>query len=144
VIRNINQEMRDNDFMLTTSIAYGSFTYRNRIEFPGIEKNPVYGNAYVSAVYDNEEGRPRLEPLQCRIVKENFPISENQLSSTNNAILRLIKPRGNDAKHYYFYWMVDEVRDINAFETMYQDTYELKYAGMLKVAKAFAPLNRHH
>ena len=45
VVKEINKKMLEHDFMLTTSIAYGHFKYQERIEFEGIEKNPVYGNA---------------------------------------------------------------------------------------------------
>ena len=51
VVRELNRKMLDDDFMLTTNIAYGHFKYQERIEFEGIEKNPIYGNAYVSAFF---------------------------------------------------------------------------------------------
>lgn len=137
-IKKVNRLMRENDIMLTTSISYGPFAYHNRIEFPGIEKNPVYGNAYVSAVYDNEEGRPKLDPLQCRVVKEGLPISSDDFQLDNSYIFRLLKERTNDPRHYYFYWMVDEEEEIAQFEELYTDSYELKYSGMLKAAKAFS------
>src|SRR3990167_7349981 len=73
VIKTINQRMLENKIMLTTSIAYGNFKYQGRIEFPGIEKSPVYGNAYISAYSDNKDEIPKIQPGQCRIVKENIP-----------------------------------------------------------------------
>jgi len=137
VIREINLKMTEQGFMLKSSVAYGRFTYKNRIEFSGIEKNPIYGNAYLSAVIDNEETRPKIEPTQCRIVKKNLPLNPNQLG-VNNPITELISERKNDNKHYYFYWMVDEATKINAFEKLFQDAYQLKYSGMLIAAKTFA------
>ena len=38
VVKELNKKMLDDDFMLTTSIAYGHFKYQERIEFEGIEK----------------------------------------------------------------------------------------------------------
>ena len=67
-IKQINYDMLKYDFMLITSIAYGQFKYQNRIEFLGIDKNPLYGNAYVSAYLDTERGNPRIQPGQCRII----------------------------------------------------------------------------
>jgi hypothetical protein len=142
VIKEINKDMRDNDFMLTTSIAYGPFAYKNKIEFPGIEKNPLYGNAYVSAVYDNEDARPKLDPLQCRIVADNFPLNLEQLHTNPSPLLKLIRRRQNDLQHYYFYWMVNVEEDIESFERIYQDSYNLKYSGMLNAAKKFGYNNR--
>jgi hypothetical protein len=74
VIKEINKDMAMQDFMLTSSIAYGAFKYKSKIEFTGIEKNPIYGNAYLSSVIDTEETIPKIEPTQFRIVKENLPL----------------------------------------------------------------------
>jgi len=137
IIKRINARMRENDFMLTTSIAYGKFRYQERIEFEGIEKNPIYGNAYVSAFLDNENGKPEIQPGQCRIVRENLPSNITQAIEQNqdNDIFRMIRKRGRDNKHFYYYWMVNDPVEIETFEQDYKDAYNLKYAGMLKALK---------
>lgn len=135
--KKINKKMLEHDFMLTTSIAYGHFRYQERIEFEGIEKNLVYGNAYVSAFLDNENGKPKIQPGQCRIVKENLPQDVLRVIENNNnsEILCMISKRNNDDNHFYFYWMVEESSEIETFEKEYNDTYNLKYAEMLKALK---------
>jgi len=137
VIKNINKRMREKDFMLTSSIAYGKFKYQGRIEFPGIEKNLIYGNAYVSAFLDNENGKPKIQPGQCRITRKNLPDDIIQVIEQNQDIdiFRMLKKRGNDNKHYYYYWMFDDPSKIERFEQNYKDAYNLKYAGMLKTIK---------
>jgi len=132
-VERINREMLNNDFMLTTSIAYGRFSYHGRFEFTGIEKNPIYGDAYVHAFLDNENGSPKIQPGQCRIIKRNLPpFYDNLLSHSHSSLLRRMKDSG---KHYQFYWMVNNELDIEDFEKQYNDAYELKYAGMLKALK---------
>jgi len=137
MIKRINERMKENDFMLTTSIAYGKFTYREKIEFEGIEKNPIYGNAYVSAFLDNKNGKPKIRPGQCRIVKENLPedIIRSIEHRQDNDIFRMIRQRNGDNKHYYYYWMVNNPSKIDRFEQNYKDAYNLKYAGILKALK---------
>ncbi len=137
MIKRINEIMRKNDFMLTTSIAYGKFKYQERIKFEGIEKNPIYGNAYVSAFIDNENGKPKIQPGQCRIVRENLPSDITQAieQNQNNDIFGMIRKRGSDNKHFYYYWMVNKLVEIKRFEQDYKDAYNLKYAGMLKALK---------
>ncbi|MFC1927909.1 hypothetical protein ACFLW7_04970 [Chloroflexota bacterium] len=137
ILKRINEGMRGSDFMLTTSIAYGEFRYQERIEFGGIEKNPIYGNAYVSALLDNENGKPRIQPGQCRIVEKNLPseIARSIEQSQNNHIFRMIKRREGDNRHYYYYWMVDHSHEVERFEQNYKDAYTLKYAGMLRALK---------
>ena len=137
MIKRINERMRENDFMLTTSIAYGKFRYQERIEFEGIEKNPIYGNAYVSAFLDNENGKPKIQPGQCRIVKENLPndITRTIEQSQDDEIFRMIRNRQSDNKHYYYYWMINNSIEIKRFEQRYKDACNLKYKRILKVLK---------
>jgi hypothetical protein len=45
VVEKINRAVLASEVMLTTSTAHGAFSYHNRLEFPGIEKNPIFGNA---------------------------------------------------------------------------------------------------
>lgn len=144
MIKRINKRMRESDFMLTTSIAYGKFRYQERIEFEGIEKNPIYGNAYVSAFLDNESGKPKMQPGQCRIVKKNLPndVTVTLQQNQDNDVFRMIRERDGNNKHYYYYWMVNEPSEIKRFEQGYKDAYNLKYAGILKALKGDRP-ERH-
>jgi len=128
VVCKLNQQVLHNDIMLTTSIAWGEFSYHNRIEFPGINKQPIYGNAYVSAFLDIEKGVPRIQPEQCRIIKHGIPM-EIFSTVTQQAHIE------NAKAHCYYYWMVKESENITEFKSGYQDSYNLKYAGMLNAIK---------
>jgi hypothetical protein len=127
-VEQINKEMLSENYMLTTSIAYGHFNYQGKIEFQGIEKNPIYGEAYVKAFLDNETGTPRLQPGQCRVCKESLP--EIDLNQFN----KLIEKRPN-SKHYNYYWNVTTELQIKDFEKQYKNSYSLKYSGMLNALK---------
>ncbi|MCT7618380.1 hypothetical protein N5U05_11585 [Aliarcobacter butzleri] len=125
VVKNINKSLIIDDIMTTTSISYGHFSYHNRIEFNGISKNPIYGDAYVTAFLDNENGTPKLEPGQCRIVfNNNEDIEEYNISLLKKTI-----------KHYYYYWMLEDEQDIENFKKDYTNSYKLKYTGMLSALK---------
>lgn len=136
-IKQINIKMRDSDYMVTTSIAYGRFRYQQRIEFEGINKNQIYGNAYVTAFLDNEKGKPRIQPGQCRIISKNLPASIADVieRSENNDFFKMIRKRGSDNEHYYYYWMINNPVEIKRFEQNYRNSYNSKYAGMLKALK---------
>ncbi|MEZ4801226.1 MAG: hypothetical protein R2797_00530 [Gelidibacter sp.] len=126
VIKKINRKMVKKNYMLTTSIAYGFFNYQGKIEFDGIGKSPIYGGAYVQAFLDNENGKPKLQPGQCRICKDNLPDMDiNELG--------LITEIGRN--HYQYYWNLDSNEQIDSFEKVYNDSYSLKYSGMLKALK---------
>lgn len=131
-IKSINKTMLRHNYMLTTSIAYGVFDYQDKLEFEGIEKNPIYGNAYVKAFLDNEKGSPKIQPGQCRLVNGNLPFEID----LENPSYHLLKAKAGDRKHLYFYWNVDDHNEIEDFERQYTDTYQLKYSGMLKALKS--------
>jgi len=128
-VERINKRMLSENYMLTTSIAYGHFNYQGKIEFQGIEKNPIYGGAYVRAFLDNETGKPKLQPGQCRICKEDLPTIDL------NKFERLIEKNPN-SKHYSFYWNVNSEEEIANFERKYKNSYSLKYSGMLNALKS--------
>lgn len=147
VIKRINERMKDNNFILTASIAYGEFKYQRRIEFPGIGKSPIYGNAYVLAFSDNENGKPRIKAGQCRIVKEKLPTEIEKVLENNynqDKILQMVTKRNGDNNHYYYYWMIDspdEIKkdEIKKFEQRYRNAQkgkgDLKYTEILGVLK---------
>lgn len=130
-IKLINEKMLRYNYMLTTSIAFGVFDYHGKLEFEGIEKNPIYGNAYVKAFLDNETGTPRIQPGQCRVVMENLPDDINLADPS----FQFLKQRENDIKHKYFYWNIQNVEEIEPFERQYNNAYKLKFAGMLQALK---------
>ena len=124
VVQCLNRTLLLNEIMLTITLARGEFSYHKRIEFPGITKQPVYGNAYVAAYLDNEMGKPKLEPGQCRVLDNNVPAG----FFTSIAMRDLLVA---ERSHHYFYWMVDQPADITKFIRRYRDSYNRKYAGML-------------
>lgn len=125
VVKQLNRSLLAHDLMLTTSIARGHFKYHNRIEFPGINKQPIFGNAYLAAFLDNEGGKPRIQPGQCRILAPTGNIPQIAQSPFLE----------RTANHYYFYWSVERPNDIPQFKQRYQDSYNRKYSGMLSALR---------
>lgn len=127
VVKAINRALLQENVMLTTSIAWGHFSYYERIEFPGIEKNPVYGNGYLSAFMDNELGKPKLQPGECRIVKKTLDVLPQVPQKEY-----LQESKG----HYQYFWNVDSPERIADVQRLYRDSYSLKYAGMLAALRS--------
>ncbi|MCU0592723.1 MAG: hypothetical protein MUC57_14780 [Desulfobacterales bacterium] len=103
VLAVIHRDVFESAFSLTTSIAFGDFTYRGKVEFEGLEKNAIHGHAYLSAFKDNESQTRKLYPNECRILKAGLPpaISMDQMQTLDVARGRI---RDED-KHFYFEWM---------------------------------------
>ena len=137
VVESLNRRMLQDEFMLTTAIAYGFFTYESRREFVGIDKNLMLGAPYVEAFLENEAGHPKLEPGQCRIIVDHLPINMPPIgTNSHDSIFRRLRPKG--LKHLYFYWMRQRPEEIDDFEARYRDAYNLKYSGMLRALRGTA------
>lgn len=142
VVQTINQRMLASNFMLTTSITYGFFKYKDRIDLEVIKKNALWGGAYMEAYRDNSTSLPKLAPGQCRIVKEGLP--EEVLSYINRPpendppppkdVLRLIKTF-KSKKHYYYWWMANQTEQLQSYESTYNKLDELMYWGLLQKLK---------
>jgi hypothetical protein len=112
--------------LLTEILVYFSIEI-----YKGIDKNPIYGNAYVKAFLDNEKGRPKIQPGQCRVLTENLP---DDITYTH-LDFQLLKQRGSNKKHLYFYWNLQSEGYIEDFEREYNNSYKLKYQGMLEALR---------
>lgn len=148
VLNSLNSKMLEAEIMLTTSIAYGHFVYEQRKELLNMEKNMLYGLGYLAAFLDNENGKPKIEPGQCRIVLDNLrqPIKGNLIDiamrrknidnfNADDQVLSLLKDRTGDQDHLYYYWNVEYRGQIEQFEKQYTDAYQLKYKGFLSALK---------
>ncbi len=128
-IKHINRRMLAHDIMLTTSICYGHFSYTSKLEFQGIDKNPIYGDAYLNAYLDNANGKPKIEPGQCRILLQGM--EEDQITQLMNN--QFLQRRGHS--HLYYYWNLNNTRHVQAFESRYKDSYNRKFLGMIEALK---------
>ena len=104
--------------MLSTSIAYGNFTYEPRVEFQGIAKHLIFGDAYLNAFLDNEAGKPKLEPGFCRIVVPSLPEEASRRLSSSAFLTRRLRKEKDE--NLYFYWMVQSAREIETFRKRYK------------------------
>jgi len=131
IIEKLNRKMLENDLMLTTSVCFGYLNYEGKFEISGTEKNQIFGDAYVEAFLDNEVGKPKIKPGECRLLIKNLPDGIADSFLTNAELNRLIK-KGN---HFYFYWMVNTVNEIDEFMKRYNDSYNLQFRGMIEALK---------
>lgn len=104
VLEALHRDVFESAFALTTSIAFGSFTYRGKIEFDGLEKNALHGHAYVEAFRDNENDRLKLYPNECRILKSTLPESMTKARIEQEIDIARGRIR-EEEKHLYFEWM---------------------------------------
>ncbi|MDD2904961.1 MAG: hypothetical protein WBK95_10390 [Sulfurimonas sp.] len=106
-IKKINEKMLEKNYLLTTSIAYGEFEYRNKIELENMTKNSFQGYAYLDAYLDSEDkGIHKLKAGECRV-----------LISDDLGTINLGNPNiKKTSKHFYYYWMLQENQTIAGYE----------------------------
>ena len=103
VLQEIHRRTFENAIQLTSSIAWGEFSYHERIEFPGIRKDPIFGNGYISAYMDNEIGQPKLYPSECRVVRKNLPQTVTDFCAARVGTVAQQMRVTRD--HFYYEWM---------------------------------------
>jgi len=144
-IQRINQRLIDSGpesgepIMTTCSIAYGNFKYEDRIELYEVSKNYFLGHGYVNAFLDNESKTPRIQPGQCRLLKQDLDLPDNFPINAPRP-LSLLEPTD---EYYYFHWMLPNLESLRQFKKDYEDTYQLKYAGMIKVLQKYSSRTRN-
>lgn len=103
VVEQVHRQTFQKAIQLTTSIAWGEFTYHDRIEFPGILKGAIYGNAYVSAYLDNEKDGPKLWPSECRLKQACLP--QNVIDFCRSRRGSVASRMRETQHHFYYEWM---------------------------------------
>lgn len=98
VVSEIHRRCFRETVQLSSSIAWGEFIYHGRIEFMGIEKNPIYGGAYISAYLDNSSQECKIYANDCRIIKDGLPEEITEYCQHDRKIRE-------EESHFYFEWM---------------------------------------
>ena len=139
VVKELNIKMLKEDVMLKTSVAFGHFKYERRIEFTGIRKDSVFGNAYLRAYLDSEKDEPKMEPGECRIVIESLPDSLKRYfdeeRNEEDAVLRMVRRKSDGGSHLYYYWMLDDPSQIGSFNEEFSEILDCKFKGILELLK---------
>ncbi len=118
-------EMKKNNIRLKTSIAFGDFNFVETANHEFIEKNLIYGEAYIRAYKDNSA---KFDPGLCRIViDKKFPSDLKKIIDNNNHFNDLISFIKKIENKYYFFWNCKNVRDISIFWEKFQNAKKVGY-----------------
>jgi len=149
VIKSINIKMIERNHLTTCSIAFGWFQYENRISNQDVRKNPIYGQGYVNAFYDNEYGL-KMRPGDCRILTKGFPLFPRDQDDgrspiappdEDNVIRRVGLSKSVDGDYYHYYWMLDSIDDIETYLSEYRRIEQEKYENIKQLIKQRLEVN---
>ena len=126
IIAAINRDLINpqvNPQIITTcAINHGQFKYINRGQDMHTEKNFFYGEAYVKAYLGNEELRKL--PGHSRIFKKILDIPAGLCKIFPFNVI------SKKADYYDFYWMLDDLQCLKAFEDKYAGLSQERYRQM--------------
>lgn len=124
IVKILNLQMLEDNIMLTSSIAYGEFSYKRLTEHLNIEKMPIYGDGYLNAYINAEVSKPKLRPGECRIaiktLDNNYYSLFEELELCELREFTIIDDDTEEEKTYkylYYYWMVEDKSMIRDFQT---------------------------
>jgi hypothetical protein len=121
-VEALNRRLFAHEIKTTTSIAFGFFRYNPLNEYEGLEKNYIFGDAYVDAFQDNES-TPKPDPGVCRILRKNF-----QDLNPNTIVGHPIWSRCRvNEKHISFFWMCETAAGIEDVERRYQEANQSRF-----------------
>lgn len=131
-LKELHTEMIRADYLITSSLAYGKFSFQERIELTGLDKNMLYGDAYLKAYLNNAKCPEGSIVIICE------GNEKDNIVQSSEAYREFLKDNRRGMKGLQFYWAVSSPGNIANFEKSYHDTYSLKYKGMISVYKGYS------
>ena len=130
-LKDLHIKMIEAEYLITTTIAYGQFSYQQRIEITGLGKDMLYGDAYLKAYLNNNKAPEGSIVIVCEQNGKNAALHSSQHYRL------LIKDINKRISGLRFYWSVKSPDEISCFEEEYHNTYNLKYKGMISVYQKY-------
>jgi len=127
--------MKKKKIMLKSSVAFGEFKYIETHKHELIQKEMIFGDAYIRAYEDNSL---KLDPGLCRIViDKKFPDSIKskieQDSDSNTRISLIVKKQSK----YYYFWNCHSRNEIEDFWNEYlnskNEVFKKMYAALSRI-----------
>ena len=131
-LKELHSEMIKADYLITSSVAYGPFSYQERIVLTGLDKNMLYGDAYLKAYLNNAKCPEGSVVIIC---DEN---DKELILRASGEYRELFRDYRRGVRGLQFFWAVSSADGIDDFVKSYQDTYRLKYKGMISVYKEYS------
>jgi hypothetical protein len=131
-LKELHTEMIKAEYLVTSSVAYGQFYYNERVELTGLEKNMLFGGAYLKAYINNGKCPEGSIVIICDETDKDL------ILQASGEYRELFRDYRRGVKGLQFFWAVSSADGIADFEKSYHDTYTLKYKGMIAVYKEYS------
>lgn len=96
-LKELHTEMINAEYLITSSVTYGRFSYHEKIELTGLDKNMLYGDAYLRAYLNNGKCPEGSIMILC---DENEKGDILQYSGAHEEFLREIIEEGLEAFNF--------------------------------------------
>ncbi len=122
-----NSEMPAGQIMTTCAISHGEFTYNKLKQGRYTDKTFFYGPTYVQAYLGNEE--LSKTPGYCRILDRDLMIPQRLAEQDPYKLLY------KNGDYYNYYWMLDDLTALDAFNNKYSDLAQDVYRQMAQLVR---------
>ena len=122
-VEDLNRRLFAHNIETTASIAFGDFRYSPLNEYDGMEKNYIFGDAYVDAFKDNG-ATPKLEPGMCRVLVQGFNFNADTRGVREHPIWSRCCREGG---RLYFYWMCNDAGNVEQVKQRYEQANQSRF-----------------
>jgi hypothetical protein len=129
-LKLLHQRMIREEKLVQTTIAYGDFTYENRLKLPNMQKTLIFGNAYLKAYIDNEKAEPGMILLLDEDGSQNAIIQQ-----LDSSLSHLLIPQKRGKIEYF--WSVENSEAIGDFERARAEAKDERFLALANVYKRF-------
>lgn len=139
-VKIVNREMLQENFLTTTSIAYGYLEYKKKFVFRRINKNAILGSGYLNAFLDNEIVNPKLKPGEARITKNLSDVTPQNIFEKLHYNETLPSFLTESQSHYHYNWISENQNQVisRIYSNFENDDSDNKYQTLISNLKEIA------
>lgn len=125
-LKALHAPMLDGGYLVRTTIARGRFQYQQRINLQNLEKEMMFGGAYLTAFRKND----KAEHGRIVIVGGDPPGDPTAWAPQHSDFIHRV--REDDRADWEFFWSVRQADEIERLRRARRDSYQARFAHLVQ------------
>ncbi len=127
--KKLHSHMLERDYLMRTTIACGQFQYQERINLDNLQKDMMYGGAYLEAYRKND----KAEPGSIVILNDDALADPTRFAPAHASLM--MRMRANNRGDWEFFWSVRDETEIEDLKRNRTDSYQARFAALVRAYK---------